>query len=127
MPTPEGDIDVAVVFCFCFKDRNNICLWAAVTSSPADVCERPAFCIRLSKASSEIFSVFAKSLTVIILYLNQCSLDFIISDEASSSVISMISKSSSVASSARSSLLFMPTAFNLEISSDVSSRSLNDS
>ena len=85
--------------------------------------------ILLSNASSEIFRVFAKSLTLVcaIFYLNQCSLAFIIISEAASSEISIISINSSVASSAKSSLFLMPDLLSAFICSSPNSRSVNDS
>jgi len=60
----NDDIDDEVCFCFCFKDLRRICLWAVVTSSVALLCDKPADDILFSNTSSEIFRVFAKSLTV---------------------------------------------------------------
>ena len=130
MPTPDDDdIDDEVCFCFCFRDLRRICLWAVVTSSVALLWESPADDILLSNASSEIFKVFAKSLTVVcaIFYLNQCSLAFIIISEAASSEISIISINSSVASSAKSSLFLMPDLVSAFTCSSLNSRSVNDS
>ena len=47
-----------------FKDFNNACLSDAVISSEFFEWLKPAFCILSRSAESDIFKVFAKSLTV---------------------------------------------------------------
>ena len=62
IPEPEV-IDLEGAFAL-FNDLRRACLSAAVTSSVFLEWLKPAFCIRSSNAESDIFKVFAKSLTV---------------------------------------------------------------
>ena len=94
--TPDSEVtDFAEGDFVPFKDFRRACLSEGVISSEFLEWLKPAFCILSIRTVSEIFKVFAKSFTVnfkiFLFYLNQCSLAFIIIDEASSFERSIIS------------------------------------